>query len=50
MLIFPYLITDTGHLFPETYQFIEQLTERLNLNLQVFSAKESAAWQQAKVW
>ena len=44
----PVLITDTGHLFPETYQFIEQLTERLKLNLQVFSAKESAAWQQAK--
>jgi len=44
----PVLLTDTGHLFPETYQFIEQLTERLKLNLQVFSAKESAAWQQAK--
>lgn len=44
----PVLITDTGHLFPETYQFIEQLTERLNLNLQVYSATESAAWQQAK--
>lgn len=44
----PVLITDTGHLFPETYQFIEQLTERLNLNLQVYQAKESAAWQQAK--
>jgi phosphoadenosine phosphosulfate reductase len=28
----PVLITDTGHLFPETYQFIEQLTDRLNLN------------------
>ncbi len=44
----PVLITDTGHLFPETYQFIEQLTTRLNLNLQVYSSKESAAWQQAK--
>jgi phosphoadenosine phosphosulfate reductase len=44
----PVLITDTGHLFPETYQFIEQLTDRLNLNLQVYSATESAAWQQAK--
>jgi phosphoadenosine phosphosulfate reductase len=44
----PVLITDTGHLFPETYRFIEQLTERLNLNLQVYSATESAAWQQAK--
>jgi len=44
----PVLITDTGHLFPETYQFIEQLTDKLNLNLHVYSAKESAAWQQAK--
>lgn len=44
----PVLITDTGHLFPETYRFIEQLTDRLNLNLQVYQAKESAAWQQAK--
>ncbi|MDO6447468.1 phosphoadenylyl-sulfate reductase [Colwellia sp. 1_MG-2023] len=44
----PVLLTDTGHLFPETYQFIEQLTERLKLNLHVYSAKESAAWQMAK--
>ena len=44
----PVLITDTGHLFPETYRFIEQMTDRLNLNLHVYQAKESAAWQQAK--
>ena len=44
----PVLITDTGHLFPETYRFIEELTDRLQLNLKVFSAKESAAWQLAK--
>lgn len=44
----PVLLTDTGHLFPETYQFIEQLTERLKLNLHVYSAKESAAWQMSK--
>ncbi|XQW85428.1 phosphoadenylyl-sulfate reductase [Thalassotalea piscium] len=44
----PVLLTDTGHLFPETYQFIETLSERLKLNLHVFSAKESAAWQMAK--
>lgn len=44
----PILITDTGHLFPETYQFIETLTDKLKLNLQVYSAKESAAWQEAK--
>jgi phosphoadenosine phosphosulfate reductase len=44
----PVLLTDTGHLFPETYRFIDELTERLQLNLQVYSAKESAAWQLAK--
>jgi len=44
----PVILTDTGHLFPETYRFIEQLTERLNLNLHVYSATESAAWQMAK--
>jgi len=44
----PVLLTDTGHLFPETYRFIEQLTTRLKLNLHVYSAKESAAWQLAK--
>lgn len=44
----PVLLTDTGYLFPETYQFIDQLTERLNLNLHVYSAKQSAAWQLAR--
>ncbi|GHF00999.1 phosphoadenylyl-sulfate reductase [Thalassotalea profundi] len=44
----PVLLTDTGHLFPETYQFIETLAEKLKLNLHVFSAKESVAWQMAK--
>ena len=44
----PVIITDTGHLFPETYQFIEQLTERLKLNLHVYSAQKSAAWQVAQ--
>ncbi|ARU93169.1 phosphoadenylyl-sulfate reductase [Tatumella citrea] len=49
----PVILTDTGYLFPETYQFIDQLTEQLQLNLQVFRATESAAWQEAhygKLW
>lgn len=49
----PVILTDTGYLFPETYQFIDQLTERLQLNLQVFRASESPAWQEArygKLW
>ncbi|MTB66663.1 phosphoadenylyl-sulfate reductase [Providencia sp. wls1943] len=43
----PVILTDTGYLFPETYQFIEQLTERLNLNLKVYRAATSPAWQEA---
>lgn len=49
----PVVLTDTGYLFPETYQFIDQLTERLELNLNVYKASESSAWQEArygKLW
>ena len=41
----PVVLTDTGYLFPETYQFIDQLTERLNLNLKIYTAEMSSAWQ-----
>ncbi|WP_022946133.1 phosphoadenylyl-sulfate reductase [Pseudoalteromonas ruthenica] len=44
----PVVLTDTGYLFPETYQFIEQMTERLQLNLKVYKAAISPAWQEAK--
>ena len=44
----PILLLDTGYLFPETYQFIEQLTDRLQLNLRVYRARMSPAWQEAK--
>lgn len=49
----PVVLTDTGHLFPETYQFIDEMTDRLDLNLHVYSAKLSSAWQEArhgKLW
>ncbi|WMC10237.1 phosphoadenylyl-sulfate reductase [Oceanimonas pelagia] len=49
----PVILTDTGYLFPETYRFIDELTERLRLNLKVYRAAESAAWQEArygKLW
>ena len=49
----PVILTDTGYLFPETYQFIDRLTEQLDLNLQVFRAAETPAWQEArygKLW
>ena len=44
----PVVLTDTGHLFPDTYRFIDQLTESLDLNLKVYNAKISAAWQEAR--
>ncbi|TQV76705.1 phosphoadenylyl-sulfate reductase [Aliikangiella marina] len=44
----PVLLVDTGYLFPETYQFVEQLTERLDLNLHVLRPKVSSAWQEAR--
>ena len=49
----PVVLVDTGYLFPETYQFVEDLTARLNLNLQVLRPNYSSAWQEArfgKLW
>lgn len=49
----PVVLTDTGYLFPETYQFIDELTEKLNLNLKVYRSPISAGWQEArygKLW
>jgi len=49
----PVVLTDTGYLFPETYQFIDELTERLNLNLKIFKSELTPAWQEArfgKLW
>ncbi|NQD36381.1 phosphoadenylyl-sulfate reductase [Permianibacter sp. IMCC34836] len=49
----PVIVVDTGYLFPETYRFIDELTERLNLNLKVYRAQLSIAWQEArygKLW
>jgi phosphoadenosine phosphosulfate reductase len=49
----PVVLLDTGYLFPETYGFIDELTERLKLNLKVFRAESSPAWQETrfgKLW
>ncbi|RDX37488.1 phosphoadenylyl-sulfate reductase [Kangiella sp. HD9-110m-PIT-SAG07] len=49
----PVILVDTGYLFPETYQFVDQLAERLQLNLKVYQSELSAAWQEArygKLW
>jgi phosphoadenosine phosphosulfate reductase len=44
----PVVLLDTGYLFPETYSFIDELTDRLQLNLKVFRAESSAAWQETR--
>ncbi len=49
----PVVVVDTGYLFPETYRFIDELSERLALNLKVYRPTTSAAWQEArygKLW
>lgn len=49
----PVILIDTGYLFPETYRFVDELTERLNLNLKVFRSDASPAWQESrfgKLW
>jgi len=49
----PVVFIDTGYLFPETYRFADELTERLQLNLKVYQPPLSAARQEAlhgKLW
>jgi phosphoadenosine phosphosulfate reductase len=43
----PVIWIDTGYLPPETYQFAQQLTEKLNLNLQVYQSPLSPARMEA---
>jgi len=45
----PVVVIDTGYLFPETYRFIDSLSQRLGLNLQVFRPEVSSAWQEARL-
>lgn len=49
----PVVLTDTGYLFPETYQFVDTLVDRLKLNLKVYRDELTPAWQEArhgKLW
>lgn len=49
----PVIFIDTGYHFPETYQFVDSLQERLKLNLKIYRAALSPAWQEArngKLW
>lgn len=44
----PVIFIDTGYLFPETYQFVDALSDRLKLNLRVYRNAQSPAWQEAR--
>ena len=44
----PVVLVDTGYLFPETYRFIDDLVERLGLNLKIYQPRMSAAWLEAR--
>ncbi len=44
----PVVLLDTGYLFDETYQFIDQLTRRLDLNLHVYRPEISPMWQEIR--
>src|SRR6185437_2152992 len=49
----PVILIDTGYLFPETYQFVDTLSERLALNLKVYRPIIGRAWAEArygKLW
>lgn len=49
----PVILVDTGYLFKETYQFIDEMVERFDLNLKVYRSLISTAWQEArhgKLW
>jgi phosphoadenosine phosphosulfate reductase len=43
----PVVFIDTGFLFPETYQYAEELTSKLNLDLRIYQPNVSAARMQA---
>ena len=49
----PVVLIDTGYLFPETYRFVDEMTQRLDLNLRIYRSAQSAAWLEArhgKLW
>lgn len=43
----PVVFIDTGYLFPETYRFAAELTDKYNLNLKKYRAQRTAAEQEA---
>lgn len=49
----PIIFVDTGYLFKETYDYIAQLTEELDVDIRHYVPKLTSAWQEArwpKLW
>ena len=44
----PVVLIDTGYLFPETYRFIDELSERFALNLKVYRPHIGINWMEAR--
>ena len=45
----PVILVDTGYLFPETYRFVDEMTQRLALNLEVYRPQIGIAWMEARL-
>jgi len=45
----PVVLIDTGYLFPETYRFVDELTDKLALNLKVYRPQIGVAWMEARL-
>ncbi len=45
----PVILIDTGYLFPDTYRFVDEMTERLSLNLKVYRPQIGIAWMEARL-
>ncbi len=44
----PVVFIDTGYLFAETYRFVDELTERLDLNLHIYRPGVTPGWLEAR--
>lgn len=45
----PVILIDTGYLFPETYCFVDQLSEKLSLNLKTYRPQIGIGWMEARL-
>ncbi|MEP7185886.1 MAG: phosphoadenylyl-sulfate reductase [Rhodanobacter sp.] len=44
----PVILIDTGYLFPETYRFVDTLTQQLSLNLKIYRPALGREWTEAR--